>query len=286
MRKIPLLLILCLITNSVEASFDFLSLSVSPSAQALGGCLIEEDPLSFMKNPSLIKGKAVSFMHNSHYIDIEHNIFGLTYAINKRNFVAFGANLVDWGDIAETTITQPDGTGKEFTIKDQSISLAYSRFIMPSDFPDMKVGIGLKTVKEEIAGVCANGVALDLGIFLEGRTKVGMAILNIGDRVKFKHRKEVLPIDFRADVSSECLFPYFKMFLSLGDGSKGGLGMEYKVNNIFSIRTGISRNYLSHDNFISGGIGIIHKKIAFNFSYTFDKNIENIYRFSLSYFFD
>src|SRR5690606_14533910 len=100
---------------------------------------------------------------------------------------AFGISLtaVDFGDVAVTTTSAPEGTGASYSPSFFNIGLAYSYTF------DQKVSVGIlvRGVSENITDVNAFGFAIDAGVqYVAGAKdnfKFGISLRNMGSPMKF-----------------------------------------------------------------------------------------------------
>jgi hypothetical protein len=89
------------------------------------------------------------------------------------------------GDIEETTLLSPDGTGRTFTADDVSIGVTYSRKITER----FSTGITIKFIQESLDREKASTIALDIGSIFEtsflNNMRIGMSLSNLGGTMKF-----------------------------------------------------------------------------------------------------
>jgi hypothetical protein len=118
--------------------------------------------------------------------DINFNAFGISQKSGKNG--AFGVSImaVNFGDIQETTVDQPEGTGGTFTPSWFNIGLSYAHMF------ENKVSVGLtfRAVSESTSEVSAFGFAIDAGVqYVTGpqdNVKFGISLRNIGSPMTFK----------------------------------------------------------------------------------------------------
>ena len=123
---------------------------------------------------------------NRQYIDdIENSFFGLSTNIGEYRF-AFSVRSFNMGDIKETTVFSPDGTGQVFTPNFSILGGSMAKKLSENT----SVGLTANFVRESFGRVSASGVAYDLGVQyknLIGREglNVGFALKNFGSPVKY-----------------------------------------------------------------------------------------------------
>ena len=127
----------------------------------------------------------IMFSHQIYLADISVN-YGAV-AANFEKFGALGLSIksLDFGEnIAETTIENPDGTGREFAPIFITLGLTYARQISDR----VIFGATVKIISEQIINTQATGYALDFGMQyftgLDG-LKLGFALKNFGPRMSF-----------------------------------------------------------------------------------------------------
>jgi len=119
---------------------------------------------------------------------------GSTLGINSLGFAtkagkngAFGVSLVamDFGDIAVTTSSQPEGTGGTYSPSFFNLGLGYSYTY------ENKISVGLlvRAISETLPDVSAGGFAIDAGVqYVSGdkdEFKLGIGLRNIGSPMQF-----------------------------------------------------------------------------------------------------
>jgi hypothetical protein len=89
-----------------------------------------------------------------------------------------------YGDIPETTVDQPNGTGNTFTASDMAVGVSFGRRLTDR----FSVGGTAKFIRQAIADDSAMGVAFDVGTQYDTgfRTlKMAIALQNLGPEMKF-----------------------------------------------------------------------------------------------------
>ena len=123
---------------------------------------------------------------NRQYIDdIQNNFFGLATNIGGYR-MAVNVRTFNIGDIDETTVFYPDGTGQVFTPNFSILGASFAKKL--SD--NTSVGLTANYVRESFGRVSASGVAYDLGVQYKGLLgreglDVGFALKNFGSPVKY-----------------------------------------------------------------------------------------------------
>jgi hypothetical protein len=125
------------------------------------------------------------FSHQKYLADISVN-YGAVSA-NFEKFGAIGLSIKSFdfgGDIVETTIENPDGTGRTFSPIFITFGLTYARQMTDR----IIFGTTIKVISEQIISAQATGYAFDFGIQYFtglGGLKLGFALKNFGPRMAF-----------------------------------------------------------------------------------------------------
>ncbi len=157
---------------------------------ALGGSMladIQGAEAIFWNPAGMARSMKSSELLVSHFQYVaEISLNALAFIQNFKEYGTVGVSLkaVSIGNIKETTVDKPDGTGNFFSPTLQTWSLSYARL-----FTDrVAVGCNVKYVREEILNETADGVAFDLGLQYESGLSglhVGFTIQNIGPSLQF-----------------------------------------------------------------------------------------------------
>ena len=127
-----------------------------------------------------------AIISNRQYIaDIQNNFFGIATNIGEYRMAA-NVRTFNIGDINETTVFSPDGTGQVFTPNFSIVGASVSKKL--SD--NTSVGLTANYIRESFGRVSASGVAYDLGVQYKGLLgreglDVGFALKNFGSPVKY-----------------------------------------------------------------------------------------------------
>lgn len=118
--------------------------------------------------------------------DIRLNAAGLAQRVGENGVLGFSIMSVDFGEIRETTVGQPEGTGATFSPRFFNIGAGYSHIFSNK----VSVGAAVRVVSEGIADVSALAFAIDAGVqYVTGEEenfKFGIALRNVGSRMTFR----------------------------------------------------------------------------------------------------
>ena len=125
------------------------------------------------------------FSNRQYIADIDNNYFGIAVDFLGMK-MATSVRTFNIGDINETTVFQPDGTGQVFTPNFSILGATASKRL--SD--NTSVGINANYIRESFGRVAASGMAFDLGVqykSLAGMEGIdaGFLLGNFGHPVKY-----------------------------------------------------------------------------------------------------
>jgi long-subunit fatty acid transport protein len=131
--------------------------------------------LSFTKRTELL------FSHTQWLLGsgISINSFGFGQNLGKtRGVVGLTVMSLGSGEIQQTTVNQPEGTGATYSVNNLNIALSYARSFSNKIYG----GITVRLMNQSISNVSATGFTLDAGIMY--KTTIGKRALN-EDNVHF-----------------------------------------------------------------------------------------------------
>ena len=116
------------------------------------------------------------------------NLYYLSVAIPLGDIGNIGAHVYSFnsGDMEETTISQPDGTGRNFTASNFSIGLSYARAFTEQ----FSIGFTVKYVSENLSRESASTMAFDIGSVFKTNIlnglRIGLALSNLGGAMELE----------------------------------------------------------------------------------------------------
>ena len=270
--------------------FNFLSLDANARAVAMGGAYtaLATDANALLYNPAglgLIAINEATFMHNSYAAGV-YQEYG-AYASPRGWGGSF--NYLNFGNVANTTISNPGGAGLGATgLYDLAVSGGYGR-----KFGDaLSLGAEAKYIRESIGGITGTGEAVDFGALyavpqLSG-LMVGAALQNVGSTVKFESGAENLPLNLRAGAAYSFDARGQKSAVSL-DVSKErtsspviAAGAETILVKAMPIRVGFTTNNNAGLG-LTTGVGWIHKDLAVDYAFVPYGTLGNAQRASVTW---
>ncbi len=276
-----------------RTSADFLNIGAGARGAALGNAFtsVADDGSAIYWNPAGIirEDKAqLSFSHFAWLQDISYDFLGASYPVSNRVSLGIGAQYLDYGRIegydADDNPTGEIGSTFDFA---GSLSAAYRI----SD--EISIGASGKIILISLADTRASAMAADFGFRYSGeKFAAGLAIFNIGGKLKFDQDQNDLPTNIRGGIS---IRPFGSALLASIEAERalaGTLtfrnGLEYNFDNRYFLRTGyeyspdqIARG-LSQG--ISFGVGAVLGPSQIDYAFTPSSSFgsDSIHRFSLS----
>jgi hypothetical protein len=125
------------------------------------------------------------FSHQNYLADIKVNYGAISANFGEVGSIGLSIKSFDFGsEISETTIENPDGTGRTFSPVYLTLGLTYARHMTDR----ITFGTTLKIISEQIINAQATGFAFDFGLqYVTGLPglKLGIALKNFGPTMAF-----------------------------------------------------------------------------------------------------
>ena len=296
----------------------FLDIELDARAIGMAGAYasIAEGASAVFWNPAgvaLGKGIHVFTHYNRWWADIMHGAFSLTYDLGLTGVIGVFVDGVYSGDMEETTVEQPDGTGSLISYYGVAGGLTYARFLTDR----FAFGISLKGLREiypstlQVPRCVTTSLAIDVGGLYHTAfrdMKIGLALFNFGPDIKptgtyedysdgvadtLKEFKPYpVPTEFRGGISMTLyemegvkLVGAFDVFHPSDNIERYSLGFETTLYNMVSLRAGYS--FGRDDNILgfNGGFGVQaplgNGKVSVDFAYSDGRYLPGTYRVSL-----
>jgi len=199
--KLCLLIVILLATQSSAQNSDlnqigtsmanFLKIGAGARATAMGGAFvaISDDASATYWNP----GGLPKMPYDETIIQVTNWLAGTkfyflsaTFSLGDFATVALSATSFTSGDIEETTIYYPEGTGRKFFTSNMVAGISLAR-----EFTDnFSAGFTIKYITESLDRTTATTIAFDIGsIFVTNilnDMRIGIALSNLGGRMKLE----------------------------------------------------------------------------------------------------
>jgi len=176
--------------NQVGTSMgNFLKIEAGARASAMGGAYVatSNDISSTYWNPGglvLSEKNETIFQVTNWLADTKYYFFGTSYSLGDLGMVGISVFSFNSGDMEETTLFEPEGTGRVFNTGNISVGLTLSR-----RFTDhFSAGLSIKYISESIDRTGASTMAIDVGsVFITNflnNMKIGISLSNLGGRMQ------------------------------------------------------------------------------------------------------
>ncbi len=126
------------------------------------------------------------FSHMSYFADMSVEYVGVSNKFGDLGSFGFSVKALSIGEIPETTIQNPDGTGANFSPTFFTLGVTYSKLLTDR----ISIGVNAKLFSEQIPRAGASGIAFDAGVQYSGLggfkgLSIGVVIKNLGPEVKW-----------------------------------------------------------------------------------------------------
>lgn len=250
-------------------------LKIAPDARPVGMgesfVAIADDPVSIYWNPgglAQIKEPEITLMYNSWFEGISHSFIGYAHPMEEKGTFGFGVTYLNAGTIIGRD--EFDVETGDFTAYDIALAMAYGKKIRE----DISLGLSLKGIKQRNEQEEATGIALDAGgIFRPiDNLSVGLAIQNIGPKIKFIDREDPLPLNYKAGVAYRLFQDSLILSLDLNQPIDNELrlntGVEYWIGRMLGLRVGYnSAKGTDLGNGLTTGAGFMIKNYKLDYAY-------------------
>ncbi|MFZ1290043.1 MAG: PorV/PorQ family protein, partial [Melioribacteraceae bacterium] len=168
---------------------NFLKIGAGSRASAMGDAFVAmtDDASATYWNPGglvLVEKNEAMFQSTSWMANT--SLYYLAVAVPFGELGTLGANIYSFnsGDMEETTVQQPDGTGRQFSAGNFSMGLSFAR-----KFTDrFSVGFTVKYISENLSRETASAFAFDIGSVFKtdilNGMRIGLALSNLGGAMK------------------------------------------------------------------------------------------------------
>jgi len=258
------------------SGMKFLQIGVDAKSTAMGTAVAAtgNDISALYWNPAGIvnlSNNNVIAGYTKWFSDIQYTYFG--YTMNMGLNGAFGLQfaMLGMGQMSETTVEHPEGTGKTFSASDMLFGISYSR-----NFTDkFSFGFTAKYIMETIWDMSASTIGIDIGVLYQTgveNLRIGGVMKNFGGQAQFtgRHLDDqiiytdpntgliipgynitartapfTLPTEFRIGMAYDWVHTEANVFTTSvefshpNDGEERVyVGIEDVISNIFALRVG------------------------------------------------
>jgi len=307
---------------------NFLKIGAGSRAAALGDAFVAlpNDASALYWNPAglAVLNKNEVLIQTTSWI-AGTNLYYLGIALPFGDIGTLGASVYSFssGEMEETTISNPDGTGRFFSASNLALGLSYARALTDR----FSVGVTVKYISETLSRESADAFAFDIGStfrtnFLNDLT-LGIALSNLGSQMELNGPDLIVQYDVAPDVPTNKTTDArlgtrawdLPLIFRIGLGSyiinndKTSLSLEVGVNDTrdyeprynagseltykiigeqkIMLRAGYKGNYDEEGLTAGGGLLLTLAGYDFRFDYAFaDYNrLGNVHRYSISILF-
>jgi len=295
---------------------NFLKIGVGARAVALGGAYtaLSNDGSALYWNPGGLPQlkRPELYLANTRWLaDSQLNFVGLVLPMG--NLGTLGASIYTFssGDIKETTIYQPNGTGRYYSTGDLMLGLSYARQITDR----FSIGGTFKWIQERIAHESASTIAMDVGSVFRTNffheMRLSFVLSNFGGDMQFQGRdldtyvmegrpvaatlktsQWSIPLIFRIGVATDVVRMGRNKVTAVAEvndsrdfSPRQNVGLELNIRNIFFLRGGYKFHY-SEDTFSAGAGARISLMdigtLVLDYAYADMGRLQQVNRFSLA----
>lgn len=197
---------------------------------------------------------------------IAFNSAGIAQRISEDAVIAVSVQSLNFGEVAITTVANPEGNIGFFSPRANVFNVGYARTFSNSIYG----GINFKVISENISNLKATGVAIDAGIrYVTGeqdQVKFGIALKNVGPVMRFKGDGLAQQIDYvetgvTATLEERSATFEIPSLLSMG----ASYDFIFNEANKLNLALGFTANSFSSDQFRIGlDYGMTTEKMGFN----------------------
>ena len=247
MKSIMAVVIAALLAGTAVAGtsgFAFLQVPAGARAVAMGGAFtsIAGDPMGLYWNPATLTGlqdQSFTSTYTGYLMDMQSGFAGWVKPTGD-DAVGASINYFYGGSFARTTMTEPTGTGEEFSTNGLAFSGTYARRLSPM----ISVGATGRFVYSSIDTYSGNAFLVDAGLWFQpSDISVGLVVRNAGLQTKaFYQENDPMPTEVAAGVSTSLIDGKILVAADVSYPFQGdfnaALGVEYRPLDALAVRAG------------------------------------------------
>lgn len=246
---------------------------MTPRVCGLSGafCAISNDENALLYNPAglaQMRLSGVAFNHTQWIEDIRIENLLFNYKISSKLGLGMGVSFMGMPSIQGM---DRDGNPTEkLNVSSSVIHLGLGYKLHPS----LMLGVGAKYFNDDLAGYTANGVAFDVGFYMDTALRglsLGAAVQNLAGKIQYDTEKESLPMVIRSGLAfkipGQDLLIAFDAVKATGQDFSYHLGIEYLLARYVAFRLG---NQALSGQLFSPAFGLgLHVQNKYLIDYTF-----------------
>jgi long-subunit fatty acid transport protein len=278
---------------------------------------IVDDAYSMYWNPAgmaKMEGSEFAFTNVDWVESVNLNFVSFATPVSFGGTAGFALTVLSVGDMEETTVWQPDGTGRTFDASSFAIAAGYAHSLTDR----FAAGFKIKYVSERIAEARSKGYAFDIGTRFDTgyrNLRMGVSVLNLGPGMRFsgstldfEYRRDQdntnydavdaslttedydLPLTFRLGLAYDFIQNEFSTWTVSADAKHPNdnvqqlsLGTEYTWKQAVSLRAGYK--FRSEEEGLTLGGGVIvnptsGSALVVDYAWSDFGNLDSAHRFS------
>ncbi|MBD3370752.1 PorV/PorQ family protein [Candidatus Fermentibacteria bacterium] len=280
------------------AGFAFLQIPVGARSAAMGGAFIAvtEDPFSLYWNPSNLvsvpDGRVVT-AYTGYLMDMQAGFIGWANP-GENEAMGLSANYFYGGSFERTTMSDPMGTGEEFSSNSIALAGSYARRFGQN----LSAGITGKFVYSSIDTYSGNAFLVDLGATYRppgiGGLTTALVVRNAGIQTQaFYEENDPMPTEITGGASIKLMSDKLLLAADLtyplhGDFDLAG-GVEYAPMDMLFLRAGTSLQSKNSANDAGGsfldamsfGMGTHWNRLGLDYAYKPFADLGEVHRIGL-----
>ncbi len=301
------------------AGAQFLKIGVGARYIGMGEASVAmvDDAYSMYWNPAgmaNMEQTEFAFTNVNWIEDVSLNFISFARPMGFGGTIGFSMSLLSIGEMEETTVWEPNGTGNTFDASSYSLAAGYARSLTDR----FAFGLNVKYVAERIAEARSSAIAFDFGTkFATGyrNLRMGVNISNMGpslqfsgSNLNFKYQRDQdntnydpvnaslategydLPLVFRLGVAYDLLQTSMSTWTVTAEGKHPNdnmqqlsLGTEYSWNSTVALRAGYKFRYEEEGLTLGGGLLLSPAQdanLAVDYAWSDFGHLESVHRFS------
>ncbi|MDD5688277.1 MAG: PorV/PorQ family protein [Elusimicrobia bacterium] len=233
---------------------------------------------------------AISIMHSMWLADIGYSYVGYEHPVTGIGVIGIGVQYLNYG-----TIKGADENGVEessFSPSDTSTTLSYGNKLNE----DLSIGVGIKYISSKIKN-SGSAIAGDLGLLYkqsDSNLSIGLAMQNVGGKIKYEDQADNLPMVVRLGFGYEVMDALLLVGGIEASNDKainvaiGGMGSEYtyRVNEDTNIVGRLGYNAKTKDigglKGLSLGSGVGYKGYQLDYAFVPFGNLGDTHQVSMN----
>ena len=266
-----------------KSGFSFLKISPSARAAGMGDAFtaVADDVTAIFFNPAgliNINSFNFSFNHTNWIVNSKLTSAAIGFPLGSRGVLGLSAIQFAVDEFEETTIFEPEGTGRMIHAGDLALAMAYA--IRLTD--GLSFGLKGQYLEENIDSDKAKGFAFDFSTFYKSDFRnltVAMVMKNFGPEAKYLSKKFKLPLYFNINTAMNVigekgnpihLLASVESAFATDYRDRYHIGTELWIADLVALRGGYKFFYDTEDCTIGAGLNlkISHHIVKLNIAYS------------------